>query len=37
MSRFTKNPDHEFGFDTQQLQVGQESPDPATDPRAVPN
>lgn len=31
MSRFTKNPDHEFGFDTLQLHVGQESPDPATD------
>ena len=36
MSRFTKNPDHEFGFDTLQLHVGQESPDPATDARAVP-
>ena len=37
MSRFTKNPDHEFGFDTLQLHVGQESTDPATDARAVPN
>ena len=36
MSRFTKNPDHEFGFDTLQLHVGQEGPDPATDARAVP-
>lgn len=36
MSRFTKNPDHELGFDTLQLHVGQESPDPATDARAVP-
>lgn len=36
MSRFTKNPDHEFGFDTLQLHVGQGSPDPATDARAVP-
>lgn len=36
MSRFTKNPDHEFGFDTLQLHVGQESPDPATDARSVP-
>lgn len=36
MSRFTKNPDHEFSFDTLQLHVGQESPDPATDARAVP-
>ncbi len=36
MSRFTKNPDHEFGFDTLQLHVGQESSDPATDARAVP-
>ena len=36
MSRFTKNPDHEFGFDTLQLHVGQESLDPATDARAVP-
>ena len=36
MSRFTKNPDHEFGFDTLQLHVGQARPDPATDARAVP-
>ena len=37
MSRFTKNPDHEFGFDTLQLHVGQESPAPATDARSFPN
>lgn len=36
MSRFTENPDHEFAFDTLQLHVGQESPDSATDARAVP-
>ncbi len=28
--------DHSFGFDTLQIHAGQESPDPATDARAVP-
>ena len=36
MSRFLHHPDHVFGFDTLQLHVGQEQPDPATDARAVP-
>ena len=36
MSEFTNNPQHTFGFDTLQLHVGQENPDPATDSRAVP-
>ena len=35
-TNFTSNPEHAFGFDTLQLHVGQESPDPATDSRAVP-
>lgn len=36
MSQFIDNPQHQFGFDTLQLHVGQEQPDPATDARAVP-
>ena len=36
MSQFINNPEHTFGFDTLQLQVGQESADPASDSRAVP-
>ena len=36
MSQFINNPEHTFGFDTLQLHVGQEQPDPATDARAVP-
>ena len=36
MSQFIDNPQHQFGFDTLQLHVGQEQPDPATGARAVP-
>ena len=36
MGRYTDNPNHTFHFDTLQLHVGQEQPDPATDSRAVP-
>lgn len=36
MALFVNNADHTFGFDTLQLHVGQEQPDPATDARAVP-
>ena len=36
MSQYVNNPEHTFGFDTLQLHVGQENPDPATDARAVP-
>lgn len=36
MSEFLNNPEHTFKFDTLQLHVGQEEPDPATDSRAVP-
>lgn len=36
MSQFINNSQHQFGFDTLQLHVGQEQPDPATDARAVP-
>lgn len=36
MGRYTNNPQHTFHFDTLQLHVGQEQPDPATDSRAVP-
>ena len=36
MSQFVNNPEHEFKFDTLQLHVGQDEPDPATDARAVP-
>lgn len=36
MSTFTDTSEHVFAFDTLQLHVGQEQPDPATDARAVP-
>ncbi len=36
MGQYTDNPNHTFHFDTLQLHVGQEQPDPATDSRAVP-
>lgn len=36
MGTFIDNPRHTFGFDTLQLHVGQEGPDPATGARAVP-
>ena len=36
MSTFTDTFEHVFAFDTLQLHVGQEQPDPATDARAVP-
>lgn len=36
MGRFTDNAEHAFQFETLQLHVGQERPDPATDSRAVP-
>lgn len=36
MGTFIDNPQHTFGFDTLQLHVGQEEPDPATGARAVP-
>lgn len=36
MGQYTDNPSHTFHFDTLQLHVGQEQPDPATDSRAVP-
>lgn len=36
MSTLTDTPEHVFAFDTLQLHVGQEQPDPATDARAVP-
>lgn len=36
MGQYTNNPQHSFHFDTLQLHVGQEQPDPATDSRAVP-
>ncbi len=36
MRTFVDNPQHTFGFDTLQLHVGQEEPDPATGARAVP-
>ena len=32
----TKREDRKFKFETLQLHVGQEQPDPATDARAVP-
>ena len=35
MGQYTDNPNHTFHFDTLQLHVGQEQPDPATDSRAV--